>query len=70
MNTVRDAAALKGWRKSSYSENGSGGCVEITDAYRDGIPIRDSKDPNGPALIFPTRGWTSFVSAVKGDSLP
>nr|WP_308217352.1 DUF397 domain-containing protein [Streptantibioticus silvisoli] len=28
------------------------------------MPVRDSKDPSGPALAFSTTGWTTFVNAV------
>ncbi|MFJ9952335.1 DUF397 domain-containing protein [Kitasatospora sp. NPDC091207] len=27
-------------------------------------PVRDSKDPSGPALLFPADAWPSFVAAV------
>ncbi|EPY92401.1 hypothetical protein K530_53505 [Streptomyces noursei CCRC 11814] len=30
------------------------------------VPVRDSKDPHGPALMFSADGWSSFVTAVKG----
>ncbi|QHC20665.1 DUF397 domain-containing protein [Streptomyces sp. GS7] len=56
------------WRKSSYS-NGSGGeCVEVADGLPGIVPVRDSKDPQGPALVFSAAGWSSFVSAVKGGA--
>ncbi|MCQ8193986.1 DUF397 domain-containing protein [Streptomyces rugosispiralis] len=32
----------------------------------DAVPVRDSKAPEGPALVFPTPSWSSFVSAVRG----
>ncbi|MFD8088359.1 DUF397 domain-containing protein [Kitasatospora sp. NPDC059722] len=50
------------WRKSSYS-NGGGGCIEVDDA-RPGR-VRDSKDPHGPALVFPSDAWRSFITAVQ-----
>ncbi|MFD0410125.1 DUF397 domain-containing protein [Kitasatospora sp. NPDC127116] len=28
-------------------------------------PVRDSKDPDGPALVFPAEAWMSFVAAVR-----
>ncbi|MFF3075211.1 DUF397 domain-containing protein [Kitasatospora sp. NPDC057904] len=32
------------------------------------VPVRDSKDPSGPALVFSTGAWRSFVAAVRaGD---
>lgn len=50
------------WRKSTYS-NGGGGCIEVDDAHPG--RVRDSKDPEGPALVFPAEAWRSFVSAVR-----
>ncbi|MGK5549181.1 DUF397 domain-containing protein [Streptomyces sp. URMC 127] len=53
------------WRKSSYSGQG-GNCLEIADAATAGaIPIRDSKEPYGPALVFSTSAWAAFVSHLK-----
>jgi hypothetical protein len=59
------------WVRSSYSGNG-GQCVECAPGYaaRIGVvPVRDSKNPE-TALAFPTNGWSSFVSTVKGGTLP
>ena len=42
------------WRKSSYSGNNGGQCVEVGDAARV-IAVRDSKDPHGPVLAFARR---------------
>ncbi|MFD8756691.1 DUF397 domain-containing protein [Kitasatospora sp. NPDC059577] len=53
-----------GWRKSTYS-GGQNGCVEVADGFTGVMPVRDSKDPNGPALIFPSHAWQSFVTAVR-----
>lgn len=54
------------WFKSSYS-NGGGNCVEVADGTPGIVPVRDSKDPNGPALVFEPGAWSSFVSAVQRD---
>ncbi|MGD3108011.1 DUF397 domain-containing protein [Streptomyces sp. YGL11-2] len=54
------------WRKSSYSNGGDGNCVEVSDSIPSLVPVRDSKDPHGPALVFPADDWSSFVTAVKG----
>ncbi|MET8546635.1 DUF397 domain-containing protein [Kitasatospora sp. NPDC004799] len=52
------------WRKSSYS--GSGGtCVEVADGFAGVMPVRDSKDPSGPAILFPASAWQAFVTAVR-----
>lgn len=53
------------WRKSSYSNPDGGACVEVSDDFTGLVPVRDSKDPQGPALVFPAASWTAFVSAVK-----
>jgi hypothetical protein len=58
------------WRKSSYSNGEGGSCVEVSDACPGLVPVRDSKDPNGPALIFPTASWDCFVAAIKDGALP
>ncbi len=55
------------WRKSSYSNQDGGACVEICDDFAAVVPVRDSKVPHGPALVFASAGWTSFVAAVKRD---
>ncbi|MEU9122956.1 DUF397 domain-containing protein [Streptomyces sp. NPDC048506] len=58
------------WRKSSYTSGEGGNCVEVVDDLPDIVPVRDSKDPHGPAILFPTAAWSSFVSAVKNAALP
>ncbi|AIA04865.1 toxin-antitoxin system toxin subunit [Streptomyces noursei ZPM] len=55
------------WGKSSYSGSDGGQCVEISPSFASAevIPVRDSKVPQGPTLVFPADGWASFVSAVR-----
>ncbi|PAZ15332.1 DUF397 domain-containing protein [Streptomyces sp. SA15] len=53
-----------GWYKSSYSGGDQGDCLEVARGHAD-VPVRDSKAPTGPALVFSGGGWTSFVTAVK-----
>ncbi|MFD5412221.1 DUF397 domain-containing protein [Streptomyces nojiriensis] len=69
-HTISDASALSGWRKSSYSGNEAGSCIEVLDGHPSGVPVRDSKIPHGPALLFPPDGWSSFVAAVKAGEFP
>ncbi|WP_406113655.1 DUF397 domain-containing protein [Kitasatospora purpeofusca] len=52
------------WRKSSYSAQ-EGQCLEVADGISGRIPVRDSKNADGPALIFPAEAWRSFLSAVR-----
>ncbi|MFJ7907411.1 DUF397 domain-containing protein [Kitasatospora sp. NPDC096204] len=53
------------WRKSSYSGGGGGACIEVADGFAGVMPVRDSKDPSGPALLFPAAAWQDFVTAVR-----
>ncbi|MEU2584783.1 DUF397 domain-containing protein [Streptomyces avermitilis] len=69
-HTNPDAATLSGWRKSSYSGNDADSCVEVLDDHPCGVPVRDSKIPHGPALVFSSVGWSSFVTAVKDGATP
>lgn len=65
MMTIPDASALTGWRKSSYSNGEGAECIEVADGFPGAVPVRDSKNPHGPACVFPEADWSSFVNAVK-----
>lgn len=69
-HNISDASSLCGWRKSSYSGNDADSCIEVLDDYPSGVPVRDSKVPHGPALVFPADSWSSFVTAVKSGEFP
>ncbi|MFF7973537.1 DUF397 domain-containing protein [Streptomyces sp. NPDC007905] len=65
-HSTPDASALTGWRKSSYSGGSSGDCLEVNDAAAPThIPVRDSKNPTGPAVLFTAPAWSAFIGAVK-----
>ncbi|MGW0596876.1 DUF397 domain-containing protein [Streptomyces sp. NPDC002776] len=49
------------WRKSSYSGDQGGNCVEIAEAT-DSVAIRDSKTPTGPILTIDPATFTTFVN--------
>ncbi|MFB7911534.1 DUF397 domain-containing protein [Kitasatospora sp. NPDC056076] len=57
------------WRKSSFSGGGGANCVEVADGFTGVQPVRDSKDPHGPALVFSATAWQSFVTAVRTGEL-
>lgn len=40
------------WRKSRYSGSNGGNCVEVAGNLPGIVAVRDSKDPDGPVLIF------------------
>jgi hypothetical protein len=52
------------WRKSSYSGNGGGNCVEVGQARRV-VLVRDTQDRSGPALAVTPGAWRRFTGAVK-----
>ncbi|MGW6897645.1 DUF397 domain-containing protein [Streptomyces sp. NBC_00624] len=53
------------WHKSSYSGGSGGDCLEVATGHPGVVPVRDSKDPDGPALVFRTAAWSSFVADLK-----
>lgn len=52
------------WRKSSYSNQEGGDCVEVADGFPNVVPVRDSKRPDDPALLMPMQSFSTFISAV------
>lgn len=55
------------WRKSSYSGSGGGNCVEVA-LGQGAVHVRDSKNPQGPALILPSAAWAAFTThATAGE---
>lgn len=62
-HTIKLSAAH--WRKSSYSNVNGGSCVEIAEDFPGIVPVRDSKNPHGPALLIPHAAWTTFVESLK-----
>ncbi|MFJ8634179.1 DUF397 domain-containing protein [Streptomyces sp. NPDC093568] len=63
--SIPDASVLTGWKKSSYSGGSSGDCLEVNDAARPThVPVRDSKNPTGPAIVFSAPAWSAFVTSL------
>ncbi|MFI5686715.1 DUF397 domain-containing protein [Streptomyces sp. NPDC051636] len=56
------------WTKSSYSQGGND-CLEVADNHPTIVPVRDSKNPLGPKLVFRAESWSAFVENLK-DTRP
>ena len=55
------------WRKSRFS-NPSGNCVEAADLPKGDVAVRNSRFPDGPALVFTRAEWDAFVLGTRnGD---
>ncbi|MEU8072081.1 DUF397 domain-containing protein [Micromonospora sp. NPDC049151] len=66
-STTALSARLAGaaWRKSTRSQTSN--CVEVAplDPGPATVALRDSKDPNGPVLLFDRAGWLGFLAGTK-----
>ncbi|MBF4999942.1 DUF397 domain-containing protein [Nocardia sp. BSTN01] len=58
----KDLSGAK-WFKSNFS-GASKDCVEVA-FLGDGVGVRDSKNPTGPALVFTPAEWSSFTASVQ-----
>lgn len=56
--------ARAAWRKSTRSGPFTDNCVEVA-FFNDGVAVRDSTDPSGPALVFTLAEWDAFVGGAK-----
>jgi len=71
MSTAREHVDLDqaAWRKSTFSGN-QGNCLEVADGFPGVMPVRDSKDPDGPVLTFSAGSSAAFVASVKAGDFP
>jgi hypothetical protein len=67
MDTISQPADLSRaeWRKSSHSNGSGGACVEVARNLPGTVAIRDSKNPQGAALVFTPADWKAFLSGVR-----
>lgn len=55
------------WIKSPYS-NSQGNCVELAQLPDGGIAFRNSRHPDGPALVYTPDEWQAFIAGAKAGS--
>ncbi|BBB01517.1 putative AbaA-like protein [Actinacidiphila reveromycinica] len=58
------ALGADGWVRPWSGTNGEA-CVEVKVLTGRRVAVRQSTDPNGPALIFPAEAVAEFVAAAK-----
>ncbi|MEV0049787.1 DUF397 domain-containing protein [Saccharopolyspora shandongensis] len=68
IEVVRASELFVTWRKSSRSQNGADNCVEVA-CLSSATAVRDSKDPDGPALVFGAAAFGGFLDALKAGRL-
>ncbi|MFH8346196.1 DUF397 domain-containing protein [Streptomyces sp. NPDC018045] len=59
------------WVKSSYSSPEGGNCLEWSPAAclaTGSVPVRDSKNPEGPILTLSPSAFAEFIAGVKGGA--
>ncbi|WTB55981.1 DUF397 domain-containing protein [Streptomyces sp. NBC_00825] len=56
-------STARAWFKSSCSGDEGGACVEVA-AHPAAVHVRDSKNPEGPALALPPAAWAAFTAHV------
>lgn len=62
------AAVGAAWIKSGRS-NPNGECVEMARLPGGRVAVRNSRYPDGPALIFPRQAVAALVDAIRGGDL-
>jgi len=60
------ADSLEGvdWKKSRHS-GPQGNCVELAALPDGGVALRNSRDPQGPALVYSREEINAFLDGVK-----
>jgi hypothetical protein len=54
------------WRKSSYSGNNGGNCVEVA-TTPGAVLVRDTKNQHEPALALSAGTWRAFADRTRNN---
>ncbi|MFJ9963174.1 DUF397 domain-containing protein [Streptomyces avermitilis] len=63
-NGVQASSLAACWIKSRHS-NAEGNCVEVAALGGGGIAVRNSRDPEGPALVYTSAEVAAFLAGAK-----
>jgi hypothetical protein len=63
-NGVRASSLDARWIKSRHS-NAEGNCVEVAALTGGGMAVRNSRDPDGPALVYTSAEVAAFLAGAK-----
>ncbi|GGJ26879.1 DUF397 domain-containing protein [Streptomyces brasiliensis] len=63
-NGVRASSLDARWIKSRRS-NAEGNCVEVAPLVDGAIALRNSRDPDGPALVYTSAELAAFLAGAK-----
>lgn len=67
MSVEKSGAPDLQWRKATHSV-GNGACVELA-AVKGQIFVRDSMNPGGAWLRYPSRSWAVFAAGIKNETI-
>lgn len=57
------------WRKSSRSTGSGQNCVEVATDLPGLVAVRDSKNPEGPALVLTPTQWRALLTVARSNRL-
>ncbi|MYQ73988.1 DUF397 domain-containing protein [Streptomyces sp. SID4934] len=66
---VRHELPVEAWKKSTYSGDTHGQCIEIQAMPEGSVAVGDSKDRSRGAFVFPAAAWANFVTEAKNAPL-
>lgn len=66
-NGIRASSLSARWMKSRHS-NAEGNCVEVASLSDGSVAVRNSRHPDGPALVYTPAEMAAFLAGAKdGD---